>query len=46
MSDKLNNQSKFYRDNIAGGQQGLSVAFDLPTHRGSAININLVEGSM
>ena len=26
--------NKFYRDNIAGGQQGLSVAFDLPTHRG------------
>jgi len=24
----------FYRRNIAGGQQGLSVAFDLPTHRG------------
>ena len=26
--------NKFYRDNIAAGQQGLSVAFDLPTHRG------------
>src|SRR6202158_5201109 len=24
----------FYRPNIAAGQQGLSVAFDLPTHRG------------
>src|SRR5581483_7538403 len=24
----------FYRRNIAAGQQGLSVAFDLPTHRG------------
>lgn len=24
----------FYRQNIAAGQQGLSVAFDLPTHRG------------
>ena len=24
----------FYRLNIAAGQQGLSVAFDLPTHRG------------
>jgi len=24
----------FYRKNIAAGQQGLSVAFDLPTHRG------------
>jgi methylmalonyl-CoA mutase len=24
----------FYRQNLAGGQMGLSVAFDLPTHRG------------
>ncbi len=24
----------FYRQNLASGQQGLSVAFDLPTHRG------------
>ena len=24
----------FYRRNVAAGQQGLSVAFDLPTHRG------------
>lgn len=24
----------FYRSNVAQGQQGLSVAFDLPTHRG------------
>jgi len=24
----------FYRRNLAGGQRGLSVAFDLPTHRG------------
>lgn len=24
----------FYRDNIRAGQQGLSVAFDLPSHRG------------
>lgn len=24
----------FYRRNLAGGQKGLSVAFDLPTHRG------------
>ena len=24
----------FYRRNLAGGQNGLSVAFDLPTHRG------------
>lgn len=26
--------NKFYRKNLAAGQQGLSVAFDLPTHRG------------
>uniref|UniRef100_A0A3Q4HWX7 Methylmalonyl-CoA mutase, mitochondrial n=1 Tax=Neolamprologus brichardi TaxID=32507 RepID=A0A3Q4HWX7_NEOBR len=26
--------NKFYKDNIKAGQQGLSVAFDLPTHRG------------
>lgn len=24
----------FYRRNLAAGQQGLSIAFDLPTHRG------------
>ena len=26
--------NKFYRDNIKAGQQGLSIAFDLATHRG------------
>lgn len=26
--------NKFYRNNLAGGQKGLSVAFDLATHRG------------
>ena len=26
--------NQFYRKNLAAGQQGLSVAFDLPTHRG------------
>jgi methylmalonyl-CoA mutase len=26
--------NRFYRDNLAAGQSGLSVAFDLPTHRG------------
>lgn len=26
--------NQFYRQNLAAGQQGLSVAFDLPTHRG------------
>jgi len=26
--------NRFFRDNLAGGQKGLSVAFDLATHRG------------
>jgi methylmalonyl-CoA mutase len=26
--------NKFYKANLAAGQQGLSVAFDLATHRG------------
>jgi methylmalonyl-CoA mutase len=26
--------NRFYRQNLAAGQMGLSVAFDLPTHRG------------
>ena len=26
--------NKFYRENLKSGQKGLSVAFDLPTHRG------------
>ncbi|CEF67364.1 Methylmalonyl-CoA mutase, mitochondrial [Strongyloides ratti] len=26
--------NKFYKENIKAGQQGVSVAFDLPTHRG------------
>ena len=26
--------NKFYKQNLAAGQQGLSVAFDLATHRG------------
>ncbi len=26
--------NKFYRENLAAGQKGLSVAFDLATHRG------------
>ena len=28
----------FYRRNLASGQKGLSVAFDLATHRGSPLN--------
>jgi len=26
--------NRFYRDNLAAGQMGLSIAFDLATHRG------------
>ena len=33
----------FYRRNLAAGQKGLSVAFDLPTHRGyNADNVRVV----
>jgi methylmalonyl-CoA mutase len=28
------NSNAFYRRNLAAGQKGLSIAFDLPTHRG------------
>ena len=30
----MEESNKFYKANIKAGQQGLSVAFDLPTHRG------------
>lgn len=30
----MEDSNKFYRANLAAGQQGLSVAFDLATHRG------------
>ena len=32
----------FYRRNLAGGQQGLSVAFDLATHRGYDSDLSLI----
>lgn len=31
---KVEESNRFYRANLAAGQQGLSVAFDLATHRG------------
>ena len=40
----MEESNKFYRDNIAAGQQGLSVAFDLPTHRGSEFILFLSNG--
>ena len=30
----MEESNKFYKANLAAGQQGLSVAFDLATHRG------------
>ena len=32
----------FYRRNLAAGQRGLSVAFDLPTHRGYDSDLSLI----
>src|ERR1700730_11531601 len=36
----------FYRRNLAAGQEGLSVAFDLPTHRGYDSDNPRVEGDV
>ena len=36
----------FYRRNLAAGQKGLSVAFDLPTHRGYDPDNERVEGDV
>lgn len=36
----------FYRRNLAAGQKGLSVAFDLPTHRGYDSDHKRVEGDV
>ncbi len=36
----------FYRKNLAAGQKGLSVAFDLPTHRGYDSDHKRVEGDV
>ena len=36
----------FYRKNLAGGQQGVSVAFDLATHRGYDSDHPRVEGDV
>ena len=36
----------FYRRNLASGQKGLSVAFDLPTHRGYNADNNRVVGDV
>ena len=38
--------NEFYRKNLAGGQKGLSVAFDLATHRGYDSNHERVIGDV
>lgn len=38
--------NRFYRKNLAAGQQGLSVAFDLATHRGYDSDDKRVEGDV
>ena len=38
--------NKFYRQNLAAGQQGLSVAFDLATHRGYDSDNARVQGDV
>ena len=38
--------NKFYRENIAAGQMGLSVAFDLATHRGYDSDHSRVTGDV
>ncbi|GAA5221059.1 methylmalonyl-CoA mutase [Membranihabitans marinus] len=36
----------FYKKNLAAGQKGLSVAFDLPTHRGYDSDNEMVKGDI
>ncbi len=38
--------NQFYKDNLAKGQKGLSVAFDLPTHRGYDSDHPRVQGDV
>ena len=38
--------NQFYRKNLESGQKGLSVAFDLPTHRGYDSDDELVKGDV
>lgn len=42
----VEDSNKFYRANLAAGQQGLSVAFDLATHRGYDSDNPRVEGDV
>lgn len=38
--------NRFYKNNLAAGQKGLSVAFDLPTHRGYDSDNSRVKGDV
>ena len=38
--------NEFYKKNLKAGQKGLSVAFDLPTHRGYDSDHPRVEGDV
>ena len=38
--------NNFYRKNLEAGQKGLSVAFDLPTHRGYDSDDEIVMGDV
>mgnify|MGYP002082927025 CR=1 FL=1 len=38
--------NKFYRENLKAGQRGLSIAFDLPTHRGYDSDHSRVAGDV
>ena len=42
----MEESNKFYKQNIKAGQQGLSVTFDLPTHRGYDSDNPLAVGDM
>ena len=42
----MEESNKFYKQNIAAGQQGLSVAFDLATHRGYDSDNPRVQGDV
>ena len=42
----LRRSNEFYKKNLESGQKGLSVAFDLPTHRGYDSDDDLVMGDV
>ena len=45
-SRPLKESNAFYKRNLAGGQKGLSVAFDLATHRGYDSDHPRVQGDV